>query len=71
MCARGRAQVRIALHPQLLSDPHDWQLVWRQRLPGAAEQVASSADGRRLALSYRKLSDEAVSQVRQERWKWR
>ena len=52
-------QLRMALNPQLLSDPHDWQLVWRQALPGPAEHMASSADGRRLAVSFRKLTDES------------
>jgi hypothetical protein len=55
-------QLRIAMHPQLMSDPHDWQLVWRQRLPGTAEQLASSADGCRLAIAYRRVGDETVTQ---------
>ena len=25
-------ELRVALYPQLLSDPHEWQLVWRQAL---------------------------------------
>ena len=54
-------QVRAALHPQLLSDPADWRLLWRQQLPGPAGLLAGSVDGRRLAVSYRRLDGEAVA----------
>ena len=53
--------VRCALHPQLLSDPDDWRLLWRQRLPGPAGLLAGSVDGRRLAVSYRSLRAETVT----------
>ncbi len=39
-------QLRVALHPQLLSDPHDWQLQWRQQLPGPVDHLTRSSDGR-------------------------
>jgi hypothetical protein len=54
-------EMRIALHPQLLSDPDDWRLLWRQALPGPAGLLAGSADGRHLAVSYRRMEGEAVS----------
>ena len=54
-------QARVALHPQLLSDPDDWRLLWRQTLPGPAEGLAATADGRRLAVSYRKLAGEEIT----------
>ena len=54
-------QARVALHPQLLSDPDDWRLLWRQQLPGPAELISTSNDGRRLAVSYRRLRNEAAT----------
>ena len=54
-------QVRVALHPQLLSDPDEWRLLWRQILPGPGELIAASADGRRLAVCYHRIEGQTVS----------
>ena len=51
---------RSLLQPQLHTDPHDWSLLWRQELPGTAEQIAIAADGASMAVAYQRLVEEGM-----------
>ena len=52
--------LRSLLRPRLRTDPHDWSLLWRQELPGTAEQVAMAADGGSMAVAYQQLVEQGV-----------
>ena len=58
--AAALAALRSALQPRLRVDPHDWSLLWRQELPGTAEQMAMAADGGSMAVGYQQLVEEGM-----------
>ena len=52
--------LRSLLQPRLLIDPDDWSLLWRQELPGMADQIAVAADGASMAVAYQQQVEQGT-----------